>query len=87
MHTPSSFGGTINVGGQYVSGASAGFHTYALEWSEARLSVFSSTGQKVMEVENYSSGSEIDLSDLSAGVYSYILKSSAYQSQASFVKL
>ena len=181
MHTPSSFGGTINVGGQYVSGASTGFHTYALEWSEekmvfsvdsvihytyepspqtastwpfdapqylllniaiqgsidssftsspmivdyvrvyqsssigveessiktakfypnpaqgtaqihhnlseASLTVFSSTGQKAMEVANYPSGSEIDLSGLSAGVYSYILKSSTYQSQATFVKL
>lgn len=55
--------------------------------SEASLSVFSSTGLKVMEVKNYPSGSEIDLNNLSAGVYSYILKSSAYQSQATFIKL
>ena len=40
MHTPSSFGGTVNVGGQYVSGASTNYHVYALEWSETKM-VFS----------------------------------------------
>lgn len=37
MHTPSSFGGTINVGGQYVSGVSSSMHTYALEWTPTKM--------------------------------------------------
>lgn len=32
MHTPSSFGGTINHGGQVINTASTAFHTYSLEW-------------------------------------------------------
>ena len=55
--------------------------------SEASLSIFSSTGLKALEVENYPSGSEIDLSNLTAGVYSYILKSSIHKSQSTFIKL
>ena len=39
-HTPSSFGGTINVGGQTKPTASSDFHVYALEWTEDKL-VFS----------------------------------------------
>ena len=40
IHSPSSFGGTVNVGGQTVNGASTSFHIYALEWSETKM-VFS----------------------------------------------
>jgi len=40
IHTPSSFGGTVNLGGQTVSTASSAFHVYALEWSADKL-VFS----------------------------------------------
>lgn len=40
MHTPSSFGGTINRGGQTISTASSQFHVYGLEWSAEKM-VFS----------------------------------------------
>jgi beta-glucanase (GH16 family) len=40
MHTPSSFGGTINIGGQTISTVSSQFHTYTLEWTAERM-VFS----------------------------------------------
>ena len=33
MHTPSSFGSTVNYGGQNVANASTQFHTYVMEWS------------------------------------------------------
>jgi beta-glucanase (GH16 family) len=33
MHTPSSFGSTVNFGGQTVANASTQFHTYVMEWS------------------------------------------------------
>jgi beta-glucanase (GH16 family) len=36
-HTPSSFGGTVNHGGQSISTASTAFHVYSLEWSAERL--------------------------------------------------
>ena len=36
-HTPSSFGGTINHGGQNISTASSEFHTYGLIWTEDQL--------------------------------------------------
>ncbi|PLW99629.1 MAG: beta-glucanase [Marinilabiliales bacterium] len=36
-HTPSSFGGTINVGGQTVPTASSEFHTYTLLWYPEKL--------------------------------------------------
>ncbi|MBZ9786391.1 family 16 glycosylhydrolase [Psychroflexus sp. CAK57W] len=37
MHTPSSYGGTINHGGQTISTASTAFHTYTLDWYEDRM--------------------------------------------------
>lgn len=37
MHTPSSFGGTINQGGQIVNTASSAFHIYAMEWTEDKI--------------------------------------------------
>lgn len=40
MHTPSSFGGTVNLGGRTVSTVSSAFHVYALEWTAEKM-VFS----------------------------------------------
>lgn len=40
MHTPSSFGATVNHGGQTISTASTDFHVYALEWTSEKM-VFS----------------------------------------------
>ncbi len=40
MHTPSSFGGTINHGGQVIPTASSDYHVYTLEWFPNRM-VFS----------------------------------------------
>jgi len=36
-HTPSSFGGTINVGGQTIPTAMTGFHVYSLIWTPDEL--------------------------------------------------
>jgi beta-glucanase (GH16 family) len=36
-HTPSSFGGTINVGGQVIPTASSEYHTYTLVWTAEKL--------------------------------------------------
>jgi len=36
-HTPASFGGTVNVGGQILPGASTDFHVYSLEWTEEEM--------------------------------------------------
>lgn len=40
MHTPSSFGGTVNKGGRSIPGVSDNFHVYALEWTPTKM-VFS----------------------------------------------
>ena len=40
MHTPSSFGSTVNYGGQTVNTVSSQFHIYTLEWTSQRM-VFS----------------------------------------------
>jgi len=40
MHTPSSYGGTVNHGGQTISTVSSQFHIYALEWT-SEIMVFS----------------------------------------------
>ncbi len=40
MHTPSSFGGTVNHGGQVIPTASTDYHVYTLDWYEDRM-VFS----------------------------------------------
>ena len=37
MHTPSSFGGTVNKGGRVIPGVSNTFHTYALEWTPTKM--------------------------------------------------
>ena len=34
IHTPSSFGGTVNHGGQTVNGASNDFHVYTMIWTQ-----------------------------------------------------
>ena len=47
MHTPSSFGGTVNHGDQTVSSASTQFHVYTLQWTQEKM-VFSVDG-----VEHY----------------------------------
>ncbi|MEP0265793.1 family 16 glycosylhydrolase [Dokdonia sp.] len=47
MHTPSSFGNTVNKGGQNISTVSSEFHTYTLEWTPEQM-VFSVDG-----VEHY----------------------------------
>ena len=43
MHTPSSYGGTINHGGQTISTASSKFHLYTLVWTPEKM-VFSVDG-------------------------------------------
>lgn len=40
MHTPSSFGGTVNHGGQVIPTASTDYHVYTLDWFPDRM-VFS----------------------------------------------
>ncbi|MEM7574498.1 MAG: family 16 glycosylhydrolase [Bacteroidota bacterium] len=37
LHTPSSFGGTVNVGGRILPDASEKFHTYELIWTNERM--------------------------------------------------
>ena len=36
-HTPSSYGGTVNVGGRYVDNVSSEFHLYSVDWDETKL--------------------------------------------------
>jgi beta-glucanase (GH16 family) len=43
MHTPSSFGNTINVGSQTLADVSTAFHVYAVEWTSEKM-VFSVDG-------------------------------------------
>lgn len=40
MHTPSSYGSTVNNGGQYIATATSEFHIYKLEWTAEKM-VFS----------------------------------------------
>lgn len=40
MHTPSSYGGTVNKGGQTIPTASTEFHVYAMDWTPEKI-VFS----------------------------------------------
>jgi beta-glucanase (GH16 family) len=37
LHTPSSYGGTANLGGQYISNASTEFNIYCLEWTPEQM--------------------------------------------------
>ncbi|MTB51028.1 family 16 glycosylhydrolase [Lewinella sp. W8] len=37
MHTPSSFGGTVNVGGTIIPTASMDFHVYTMIWTEEKI--------------------------------------------------
>lgn len=43
MHTPSSYGGTVNHGGRMIPGVSDEFHTYTLSWYPGKM-VFSVDG-------------------------------------------
>lgn len=43
MHTPSSYGGTVNLGGQTIPTASSAFHVYSLVWTAQKM-VFSVDG-------------------------------------------
>ena len=47
MHTPSSFGGTVNKGGRVIPTASTEYHIYTLEWTSEKM-VF-----KVDGIEHY----------------------------------
>ena len=40
IHTPSSYGATINHGGQYIPNSTYDFNTYILEWTDEKM-VFS----------------------------------------------
>jgi len=57
MHTPSSYGGTVNLGGQVISTASTAFHVYALDWFEDKM-VFS-----VDDVVHYTYQPEVQNAD------------------------
>ncbi|MDA9570220.1 CotH kinase family protein [Porticoccaceae bacterium] len=37
MHTPSSYGGTINHDGRYIPTISSQFHVYAMDWNASRI--------------------------------------------------
>jgi len=37
MHTPSSYGGTVNHGSQYLDDVSSEFHVYAVEWTSEKM--------------------------------------------------
>ena len=37
LHTPSSYGGTINHGGQSIDTVSTQFHTYSMDWDAERI--------------------------------------------------
>jgi hypothetical protein len=43
LHTPSSYGGTVNTGSQYIATASSEFHVYSLDWNADRM-IFSVDG-------------------------------------------
>jgi len=43
LHTPSSYGGTTNLGGQYISNATTEFNVYILEWTPEQM-IFSVNG-------------------------------------------
>ena len=45
LHTPSSYGGTINHGGQYIPNATSQFNLYTLEWNEEKM-IFSVNGNE-----------------------------------------
>jgi len=45
LHTPSSSGGTVNVGGQYIGTVSSEFHVYTLDWNADQM-IFSVDGNE-----------------------------------------
>jgi beta-glucanase (GH16 family) len=53
IHSPSSYGGTINHGGQIIQTASSDFHVYTLEWFPDRM-IFSVDG-----IEHYEYNPEV----------------------------
>lgn len=53
---------------------------------EATLRIFNNNGLKAIEIENYVSGTEINLTQLSSGIYSYVLDGNTQNTQAIFVK-
>ncbi len=57
LHTPSSYGGTINHGGQYISNATTQFNIYTLEWTQEQM-IFS-----VNEYVHYTYNPETQNSD------------------------
>ncbi len=40
IHTPSSYGGTINTGTKFLSDVSTAFHVYAIEWNSEKIDFF-----------------------------------------------
>ena len=57
MHTPSSYGGTVNLGGQSIPTASTQFHIYTIDWSEEKM-VF-----RVDGIEHYTYNPTVKNSD------------------------
>ena len=57
MHTPSSYGGTINTAGQTITTASSAFHNYEMDWNSQRI-IFSVDG-----VEHYRYAPSVKNSD------------------------
>lgn len=47
MHTPSSYGNTVNHGSQYIADVSSEFHVYSMEWTDEEIVFF------VDDVEHY----------------------------------
>lgn len=37
MHTPSSYGATVNLGSQYLNDVSTAFHVYSVEWTAKKM--------------------------------------------------
>lgn len=46
IHTPSSFGGTVNVGGTFLGDVFNSFHVYEMEWSPEKIT-FSVDGDEI----------------------------------------
>jgi len=75
MHTPSSYGGTVNHGGQTISTASSAYHVYSLEWYPEKM-VF-----KVDGIHHYTYNPEIKNSETwPYNAAQYILLNTAIQS-------
>lgn len=78
LHTPSSFGATVNLGGQTIPTASSAFHVYAVEWTENKM-VFS-----VDSVKHYTyQPSEINANTWPFDAEQYLLMNFAIQGNIS----